>query len=203
LIWGWQEMAFLMGFVTGPRKTPCPAGCSEWQRFSAAVLAILHHELALLASGAAVIAITWNAPNQIGSGTFLILFCMRLSAKLNMFFGVRNLYESFLPPHLQHLQSFFTRRPMNLLFPVSVTTATALATLLWSDAAGAGASAFQVVGYTLLATILTLAVIEHWFLVLPLPVEGMWTWAMGSRRKKPGPGGAADQAKAPLADPQH
>jgi putative photosynthetic complex assembly protein 2 len=193
LIWGWQEMAFLMGAVTGPRKLPCPKDCSESQRFVFATQAILHHELALLATTAAVVAVTWNAANQIGTWTFVILFSMRLSAKLNMFLGVRNLYESFLPEHLQHLKSYFSRRAMNLLFPVSVSAATAVASLLWCDVFSAGASAYQVVGFTLLATLLTLAVIEHWFLVLPLPVEAMWKWAMGSRA---GTGQPADTDRA-------
>jgi putative photosynthetic complex assembly protein 2 len=26
LVWAWQEIAFLLGYVTGPRRTPCPAG---------------------------------------------------------------------------------------------------------------------------------------------------------------------------------
>ena len=29
LIWGWQEMSFLMGYVTGPRREPCPDGCTR------------------------------------------------------------------------------------------------------------------------------------------------------------------------------
>jgi putative photosynthetic complex assembly protein 2 len=27
LVWGWQEMSFFMGFVTGPVREPCPAEC--------------------------------------------------------------------------------------------------------------------------------------------------------------------------------
>ena len=34
---------------------------------------------------------------------------MRQSAKLNVFLGVRNLSEEFLPQHLHYLQSYFTR----------------------------------------------------------------------------------------------
>ena len=34
------------------------------------------------------------------------------------------------------------------------------------------------------ATLLTLAVIEHWFLVLPVPAEAMWNWALGGRATK-------------------
>jgi len=33
----------------------------------------------------------------------------------------------------------------------------------------------------LLATILTLGILEHWFLVVPLPVNAIWQWGLRSR----------------------
>jgi putative photosynthetic complex assembly protein 2 len=59
------------------------------------VRAILWHELGILAVGLVIVAITWNAPNQVGTGTFVVLWVMRTSAKLNLFLGVRNLSEEF------------------------------------------------------------------------------------------------------------
>ena len=100
LVWGWQEMSFLMGFVTGPRRTPCPSGCGGWPHFGHAIETVLYHELALIASATAVIAVTWGGPNQVGTWTFLVLWAMRQSAKLNVFLGVRNLSEEFLPGSL-------------------------------------------------------------------------------------------------------
>ncbi len=88
--------------------------------------AILWHELAILAVGVALIAVTWGEPNQVGTLTFVVLWVMRTSAKLNLFLGVRNLSEEFLPPHLAYLQSFFRRRAMNPLLPVSVLGASAV-----------------------------------------------------------------------------
>jgi len=58
LVWGWNEMAFLMGYLTGARKSPCPSGCRGWRHFGHAIETILHHELAILASAAVVAAIT-------------------------------------------------------------------------------------------------------------------------------------------------
>ena len=88
---------------------------------------MLHHELALLLLGALLVALTWHAPNHGALVTFTILWVMRQSAKLNVFLGVRNLNESFLPVHLEYLQSYFRRRAMNLLFPFSVIAGTAVA----------------------------------------------------------------------------
>ena len=184
LIWGWQEMAFLMGYITGFRKLPCPAGATESQRFIFATQAIIYHELALIVTGLLIVAFTWGAANQVGAQTYLILWAMRLSAKLNLFFGVRNLYEKFLPDHLQHLESYFRKSAMNLLFPVSVTAASAVAAILWYSAIGGSTSVFDITSHTLLATLLTLAVAEHWFLVLPIPAEAMWNWALGARASK-------------------
>jgi hypothetical protein len=36
------------------------------------------------------------------------------------------------------------------------------------------------VGLTFLATMMILANLEHWFLVLPIPVEKLWNWSLKS-----------------------
>mgnify|MGYP002788463455 FL=1 len=182
LVWAWQEIAFLLGYVTGPRRTPCPVGCTPWQRTRCAVETVLHHELALLLLALAVWALTHDAPNATGWWTFLILWAMRQSAKLNVFLGVRNLYEGFLPPHLKYLQSYFSRKPMNGLWPLSVAAATLVAVPVW-QAALAAPGAFGATSATLLATLLTLAIVEHAFMVLPLPSEKLWQWGLRSHTR--------------------
>jgi putative photosynthetic complex assembly protein 2 len=181
LIWGWHEISFLMGFVTGPRRTPCPKGRSGWRHFVHATETILHHELAILATALLVVALTWGGANQVGTWTFLLLWGMRLSAKLNVFLGVPNLTEEFLPEHLRYLSSYLVKKPMNLLFPASVTVATVIAALLVQRALAADASAFEVAGFTFLGALMALAILEHWFLVLPLPDAALWSWALRSR----------------------
>jgi putative photosynthetic complex assembly protein 2 len=181
IIWGWNEISFLMGLITGPRREATSPGTTGWLRLRHAVEAIAYHELAIAASAALVVAMTWNAPNQIGTWTFLILWAMRLSAKLNVFLGVPNLSTEFLPDHLRYLESFFRKRPMNCLFPVSVTLST-IAALMLAQAAGApGNSGFETAGFTFLATLVTLALLEHWLLVLPLPAANLWNWYLGRR----------------------
>ena len=99
LIWAWQEIAFLLGVVTGPRRSDCPHDARGWRRAALAFETVAHHELALLVLGAGVVAVTWQQPNRNGLWTFAILWAMRQSAKLNVFLGVRNFSEEFLPPH--------------------------------------------------------------------------------------------------------
>ncbi len=183
LVWAWQEVSFLMGGVTGPRKQRCHAGCSGLPHFIHAVQTILYHELAIAISGIVVLALTWGAPNQVGTWLFVTLWVMRLSAKLNVFLGVPNLSEEFLPEHLAFLKGFLTRKPMNLFFPLSVTSATIVAVLLVQRAGAAEASLFDQTAYTFTAAMLILAIVEHWFLVLPLPATALWKWSLGSHGK--------------------
>jgi putative photosynthetic complex assembly protein 2 len=178
LVWAWQEVAFLLGYITGPRRIACPAGASGWRRLKFALSAVLHHELALIALAAAVIALSWNGSNLTGLWTFFTLWLMRQSAKLNIYLGARNWSESFLPAHLHYLQSYFARKPMNPLFPVSVVVATTLATLLWQSAFRGQAGWFEAASLTFVATLMSLAVLEHWFMMLPFPPETLWRWAI-------------------------
>ncbi len=180
-IWAWQEVAFLLGYVTGPRRTACPPGADGWRRTIYAFQAVAWHELALVVLAVAVVATTWNAPNQTGLWTFAVLWTMRLSAKLNVFFGVRNLSENFLPPHLTYLQTYFRRRRWNALWPVSVTVATGVAIVLWGQVLDDGTTAFRMTSITFAAALLTLAILEHGFMMLPLPSERLWDWGLRSR----------------------
>jgi len=176
LVWGWHEMAFFMGFLTGPRKAACPHGCSGPAHFRHGVEACIDHELAILGTGVAVLWATWGAPNQIGTWTFMILWGMRLSAKLNVFLGVLNLGEAFLPRHLTYLLSFMRRRRMNRLMPISLTGGLALTLWLVRLAADPGITAARSAGLVFLITMSALAVLEHALLVLPLPFTALWTW---------------------------
>jgi putative photosynthetic complex assembly protein 2 len=183
LVWAWHEVTFLTGCVTGPRKARCPEGATHRQRFSYAAQTLIYHELAILLTVILLVALTYGAPNQIGVWTFVLLWVMRLSAKLNIYLGVPNVTEEFLPENLAFLKSYFHKAPMNVLFPLSVTAATAVTLLLVLQAAAPGASGLQIAGLTLLATLMGLAVLEHWLLVLPLPAGRLWSWGMASRRK--------------------
>jgi len=179
--WGWQEISFYMGYVTGPRNQPCPEGCSGWKHFGHAIETSLWHELAIIASAIVIVDQTWGAPNQIGMWTFMVLWWMHQSAKLNVFFGVRNLNEEFLPEHLTFLKSFLKSKPMNLFFPISITVSMVITTLLFDHAVHAK-TVFARSGDTFLATMMALAILEHWFLVIPLPAGKLWQWGLASRK---------------------
>ncbi|MGF7162920.1 putative photosynthetic complex assembly protein 2 [Rhodoligotrophos appendicifer] len=184
LAWGWHEISFYMGYVTGPRKHACRDGCKGWAHFGHALMASLWHELAIIVSFVVILALTQGGANQIGVWTFVILWWMHESARLNVFLGVRNLNAQFLPEHLAYLKSFLNNKPMNLLFPFSVSISTVICSVLATEAVLAE-TAFETAGFTFLATMMALAILEHWFLVLPIPAETMWNWSMKSRETTP------------------
>jgi putative photosynthetic complex assembly protein 2 len=199
LIWGWLEISFYMGYVTGPRNHHCGHGCDGWSHFGHAIQASLYHEIAVLLLAGVVLVLTWGSPNQFGMWTFIVLWWMHQSARLNVFLGVSNLNADFLPEHLAHIKSFFRSAPMNLLFPFSVTASTICAALMTERALSFGADTFNATGYTLLTTMMVLAILEHWFLVLPISAtrvwNRMWDWSAGPRGTS---ASRAESGKTPL-----
>ena len=179
VIWGWMEMSYFMGFVTGPRKAPCPEACGGWQRFRLALSTSIYHELVIVAAAGLMLWITWGAVNPVGTWTFVILWLMRWSAKLNLFFGVPNLNEDWLPERIRFLTTYLPKRSMNLLFPVSVSVATVIMCLLVDRALALPAESFGASALLLVATLLALGILEHWLLVLPLADGALWRWALG------------------------
>lgn len=181
IAWGWQEISLYTGYVTGPRKHRCAEGCSGWRHFGHAIGVNLWHEIAIIVVAVAIAALSWGSENQWGLWSYLLLWLMHLSARLNVFLGVRNVSEEFVPAHMEVLKSFLTRKPMNLLFPFSVTGGTIAAVLLFQRAFSASGPE-AVAGYSLLAALASLAVVEHWLLMLPLPVEKLFRWSLPHRR---------------------
>ena len=188
-LWGWHEVSYLFGFVTGPRPEACPPDAVGWQRFVRGVKASIYHELAIVLTALALLGLTWNAENRVGLWTFVVLWLMRWSAKLNIFLGVKNLHTEFWPEHLSYLESFARVRSMNALFPWSVAAAVlALAGFGWI-AASAGDDALARIGAMLLATLVALAALEHCLLMLNVRDDLLWRPAMRSGRDNGAPAG--------------
>jgi putative photosynthetic complex assembly protein 2 len=209
LLWGAVEISLLAGWITGPRPEVCPPGSAPADRVWYALQAIAYHEFALIAAAGLVFAVTAGSPNQLGWWTFAALLVLRQSAKINLFLGVRTLNDELLPAQVGFLRSYFARKPMNALFPFSVTLATAAAAFLAVAAIGS-VSEFEALACSLLAALVALGALEHWFMMLPVPVVDLWRWSVrvsretgapAIERTKPIlsiiPGGAA-MAKQPL-----
>jgi len=183
LVWGFQEISLYMGVITGPRKIRCAEGCSGIKHFGHAIAANLYHEISIIVGALLIYWLTQDAAQPFGFFTYTILWGMHLSARLNVFLGVRNVSEEFVPAHMDVMKSFLTKKPMNMLFPVSVTIAM-IGTFCLVNRVDQAQSESEQIAYILLATLMVLALIEHWMLVLPVPVEKLWNWSLPDRKKK-------------------
>ena len=199
VVWGWMLLAFYTGFVTGPNKNACTPDSGAVSRFMQAVAASLHHEIAAVLGAAALLALTYGQPNKVALWTYVIVWLMHSSAKLNLFFGVPNLGAEMFPDHLAFLTSFMACRPMNAFFPVSVTVGTVVSTLLFLAALRSGASAFDVAAFAMLGSLMALAVLEHWFMVVS--IDGNALWRSFRRNRADGPPEAAATVERGLGPP--
>ena len=46
---------------------------------------------------------------------------------------------------------------------------------------------FELLAFTFYIVILSLGLLEHWFLVLPIPAEALWNWSVKARKALTGP----------------
>ncbi|MEE4172799.1 MAG: putative photosynthetic complex assembly protein PuhE [Xanthomonadales bacterium] len=186
-LWAWHEMSYFLAVVTGPRPRACPEGVSASERFVLGVQASLWHELAIVATALGLIALTWGSPNPFGAWTFAVLWIMRWSSKLNIFFGVRNLHEEFWPDHLRYLGSYVHSASMNGFFPLSMIGAGAALAWMIGQAGAAGSLAVDRTGWILVGTLLALAMLEHVLMFLRVPDAVLWRFATAGTSADPQP----------------
>ena len=181
MVWGWHEIGFLTGAAAGPRRIPASKGLTGARRFAEATATVIHHEVMLALTALLLISLSWNAANQIGATVFVLLFGLRLSAKINMFVGVPNSSVEMLPPHLEYLKTYFGPNRMTWLLGVSVVGIMGMAGWFGSLALAAQLGSEQMVGASLLTTLCLLGALEHVFLALPFRDGMLWGWAFGKR----------------------
>jgi len=177
LVWGWIELAFLSGIITGPERQSCPEGLTGFARFNRAWHTLSHHELLLLCGLLVVTVATTGAENTFGFWAYLILFTARISAKLNLFFGVPRINTEFVPAPLQHLKSYFRQGNVTFAFVIGVTFLS-LATACFAERLYSAETTSMQVGFALLFALSALATLEHWLMVIPLPDAKLWRWML-------------------------
>ena len=183
LIWAWLELAFLSGFITGPSKKICPKGLGQIKRFGYALSTIAYSEIILFTSLLIMFYFSLNAENTVGLWTFWILFFARICAKLNLFLGVPNINTEFLPSPVMHLASYFRVGSTSWFFPVSISLISFTLFFLVDSIFDINNQLSTTIGYTLLASLTTLALVEHWFMVVPLRDAELWKWMLPKQKK--------------------
>ncbi|NWJ47251.1 MAG: DUF3623 family protein [Chloroflexi bacterium] len=188
IIWSWIETSYYSGFIVGRKNIPeIEPGTSTGLRFRRAIAANLYHELMIIGLSIAVVIVGWGGSNETGLWTFMILHWTHQSAKINIFLGINNLTTEYLPDNLKYMAQYFSQKPLNSFFPFSATISTIIATALFISAAQSNTAGEQA-GQALLFVLMVAAVIEHWWLVTPVPSKA-WDWALKSRK--------ADQQQLP------
>lgn len=178
VIWGWQMASYYLGFVTGPsQQVSIDENHSLARRFRVAVHFSLYHEVVVLMVAIWILALTWNSPNQWGLWIYLALYLMHASAKLNVFLGVRNFRIELLPSKMHYLSRLISKQTSNALFPFSVIVGSGAVLFLLYQGIQPTAAPAQTAGSFLVATMITLGLVEHWLLVLPLP-PAIWSWGI-------------------------
>ncbi len=185
LIWGWIELAFLAGIIAGPERRECPPGLTGGPRFIRAWNTVAHHELLLLSALLVIILLSTGAANTFGLWAYLILFVARISAKLNLFFGVPRINTEFVPQPLQHIKSYFRQGGVSLAFPIGVTFLSVTAAC-FAERLIASETAPYIAGFALLTALSALAAIEHWLMVVPLPDAKLWRWMLPASKTTEG-----------------
>lgn len=176
--WAWHEIMFLLGFISGPRKTPLPNGLSGPRRFRASAEALLHHEAAIGIHGVLLTLLSIGAENMVPVLTYYALWGMRLTAKLLIFFGAPNVAEHFLPHKLRYLGSYFRKSSNPTAAFCALAATSCVAAGLSLLAFGAPPGGFNQTVFVLLTTLVGLAVFEHLALVIRIPDQALWSWAL-------------------------
>jgi putative photosynthetic complex assembly protein 2 len=164
LVWWWCSSIFYAGFgVTIAPAIEAPSGSAALavQAIMTTLRADLFGVFALLAIGAAM----RGASNRVAFWSFVAFFGTLQTAKLNVFFGVRNSGVDWLPSHLSGLAQFFGPNHNSTLLPVTVLLLSVIAVALARRAIRARDS-FGRHANAMLSFLVTLAVLEHVFLGL-------------------------------------
>ena len=177
LIWAFFEVAFLLGWVTGPRKTALPANVTPRQRFRFAVETVIYHELSLVGTLVFLTIAMWGSVNHVGVMIFALLWVMRLASKFILFLGAKHSLSDMIPPRLVYLQSYFRTDRTTILFPIVMLIGITNLVFL-TRAALTSNDPFFSVAHVLAATFTLLALVEIMFLNLPVRDSALWAWAM-------------------------
>ncbi len=174
-IWGWFELAFLAGVITGPNKSPLPHGARGGLRFVHAIGALAYNIAALTAVLLGLYAVSVNASNQIAFGVCGILFLVRLMANLNLFFGVPGINVEAVPAHMEYLKTYFLRQEPSWFFPLSIIVLCGLTGLFVERLFEAGEPRL-IITSALLASLCGLALLEHCMMLIPQADAKLWRW---------------------------
>lgn len=185
-LWGWQELLFLQGVATGSRKEPSRRGRRGLGRVREAVEAVSHHEAGLFATLLILAVVSIGAALPVALWTFGALWVLRLSAKLNLFYGVPHPNGHLFPPRIRHLASFLGQPRRSIPLLVCIGGWFGLATGLFISGVAHDGTGLST-ALLLLAGLVGLGALEHLAFLFRLPLEELWGWDVDDQPQRPMP----------------
>ena len=176
VVWAWQVAGYYLGFITGPHSKHYLVDDEGWERnlinrFRLALHFSMYHEILAAATCVLIAALTWSSANRWALWMYLALWLMHISARLNVFLGVRNFRIELLPKQMHYIGGLLGKRPVNALFPFSVIILSSVALLLFHQGIQLDASSAHIAGFISIGTMMILGIIEHVMLILPIPAS--------------------------------
>jgi len=163
LLWTWVAVSLYAGWLVGPTPRQPTAGMPMLLEAWEAIRALLWHELGSAALLAAAWWLTRGRPNRAGFHVLLAFWGTTQLAKLNVFAGVANPGERFLPEWLAFVEWYFGPPRNTPLLAVSIALLAAAAFVIARRAARA-ADPFARWAGAMVACMLALGALEHVFL---------------------------------------
>ena len=195
-----QELTFYLGYVTGPRREASPPGLTGWRLWMHALGASLYHEISILLTFAAMLLMGAGSDNQMALYTFVLIWVMHESARINVLGGVRNVNAEWLPTHLDFLRSFLRQAPLTTLFCISTGLIALLFVVQFDLIFALPFEGFHRSMMVMLTTLTGLALLEHICLVVPVPLTLLWR-IFGA--PSPEPSDTADSSPSRHASEDH
>ena len=163
LLWTWVAVSLYAGWLVGPTPIRPAPGTPMLAEAGLAIHALLWHELGSLAVLALAWALTRGGPNRAGFHVLAVFWTTTQLAKLNVFAGVANPGDRFLPEWLSFVRWYVGPAQNTPLLAVSIAVLTAAAFIAGRRAARATDPFARWAG-AMVACMLALGALEHAFL---------------------------------------
>ena len=181
MLWGAHEIAFLTGWIAGPRRSPADPG--RRPSFSEAFATIRDRQIALALTVAVLAIGLTGSANQTVLSTFLAFWGLRSLAELNLYLGAPQAAIHMLPRRLHYLASYFRGDRISPALPVTINILIgALVALIIRCVDHPDELASTSAG--LLAALVLLGIAEMFFLMFPFREDRLWRWT-GRDRNDP------------------
>jgi len=179
ILWGCVELSYYLGKIAGTHTMPCPPQTPLWSRFKLALGTSIWHELLVLGLGFILIVLLYNATNAVGLYTYMVLWLMRWSAKLNLFFGVPNFNTSWIPERLAYISTYIKTGTITPFFFITIVCASTVVYQLLAKSNNVSLEYSLI--FMMPAVLLILAILEHLFMLVPFQDLKMWNRVFNSK----------------------